>query len=89
MPAAAARLPRVTVLRHGSAAWRSGNTPKPFRADLYYRLKMFPSVLPPLWKQAEDIAPLVAPFVSKYAAKYGKHIDRVSAAPLAALWNRV
>jgi formate hydrogenlyase transcriptional activator len=53
-----------------------------FRADLYYRLNVFPIELPPLRARPEDIAQLVEHFVSHYAAKYGRHIDAVTDAQL-------
>src|SRR5262249_2546701 len=48
-----------------------------FRQDLYYRLNVFPVVLPPLRERTADIAPLVHYFVARYAAKIGRKITRV------------
>src|SRR6185437_5348465 len=56
-----------------------------FRADLYYRLNVFPVSLPPLRDRPEDVAPLAAHFVRRYAAKYGKHIDALTPAQLETL----
>jgi formate hydrogenlyase transcriptional activator len=48
-----------------------------FRADLYYRLNVFPINLPPLREREDDIPILIEHFVQKFAKKQGKLIDRV------------
>jgi len=48
-----------------------------FRADLFYRLNVFPIDLPPLRQRNEDIPMLVEYFVKRYAEKAGKQIRRI------------
>jgi len=49
-----------------------------FRADLFYRLNVFPIIVPPLRERVEDIPPLVRYFASKYARRMNKRIERIS-----------
>ena len=48
-----------------------------FRADLFYRLNVFPIEVPPLRKRKEDIPMLVEYFVKRYAEKTGKQIRKI------------
>ena len=49
-----------------------------FRNDLYYRLRVFPIVVPPLRERVEDIPLLVHCFTERHARRCGKSISRVS-----------
>ena len=58
---------------------------KQFRSDLYYRLNVFPIVVPPLRQRAEDIQALVRHFVSKYARRMKKTLESVPSEAMNAL----
>jgi transcriptional regulator with GAF, ATPase, and Fis domain len=49
-----------------------------FRADLYYRLNVFPIHLPPIRERRDDIPLLARFFVNRYMIKMGKRIERIA-----------
>jgi transcriptional regulator with GAF, ATPase, and Fis domain len=56
-----------------------------FRADLLYRLNVFPIEVPPLSVRATDIPFLVTHFIAKFSTRLGKRIDGVSHATMGRL----
>jgi PAS domain S-box-containing protein len=53
-----------------------------FRADLFYRLSVFPLSVPPLRERVSDIPVLVSYFATQLAAAVGKKIDEIEAATM-------
>ena len=56
-----------------------------FRNDLYYRLNVFPLVLPPLRERSDDIPPLVRHFTQRFARRMGRRIETIPSAVTEAL----
>lgn len=56
-----------------------------FRTDLYYRLNVFPVMLPPLRDRREDIPALVNHFTEIYGRRMSRQIDHIPPATLSAL----
>ena len=48
-----------------------------FRNDLFYRLNVFPILIPPLRERPEDIPLMVWAFVTEFQKKMGKRIDKI------------
>ena len=56
-----------------------------FREDLYYRLNVFPVVLPPLRERPDDIPRLVRHFTQRFARRMGRRIETIPSAVMDAL----
>jgi formate hydrogenlyase transcriptional activator len=56
-----------------------------FRADLYYRLNVFPVALPPLRERPDDIPRLVRHFTQHFARRMGRRIETIPSAVMDAL----
>ncbi|HVF41827.1 MAG TPA: sigma 54-interacting transcriptional regulator [Pyrinomonadaceae bacterium] len=58
---------------------------KKFRGDLFYRLNVFPVLLPPLRERAEDIPLLAGYFAQKHSRRMNKRIDAIPSETIEAL----
>jgi formate hydrogenlyase transcriptional activator len=56
-----------------------------FRNDLYYRLNVFPVVLPPLRERRDDIPMLARHFTQRFARRMGRRIETIPTAVMDAL----
>ena len=74
---------RVIAATHRDLDQRAGSGT--FRADLFYRLNVFPIVVPPLRERSEDIPLLVRRYVEEFGEAFGKEIEDIAADSLLAL----
>ncbi len=56
-----------------------------FRKDLYYRLNVFPILIPPLRERAEDVPLMVWAFVKEFQKRMGKEIESIPRKTMEAL----
>jgi formate hydrogenlyase transcriptional activator len=56
-----------------------------FRSDLYYRLNVFPILLPPLRARREDIPVLVTHFAETFGCRVGRQIEHIPPETMSAL----
>jgi len=58
-----------------------------FRQDLYYRLNVFPIIVPPLRQRLADIPLMVQAFIERYSKKMDKQITSISKETIESLQN--
>ncbi|HEY1340412.1 MAG TPA: sigma 54-interacting transcriptional regulator, partial [Bryobacteraceae bacterium] len=62
-------------------------TEREFRSDLYYRLNVFPILVPPLRDRRDDIPILVRYFAQKYARRMDRQIETISSESMDRLYR--
>ncbi len=49
-----------------------------FRADLYYRINIFPIVIPPLRERLDDLSGLTERFLERFNSRYGRNVSGIT-----------
>jgi DNA-binding NtrC family response regulator len=75
----------VRIIAATNANLEKGIAEGRFRLDLYYRLNVFPVVLPPLRSRKEDIPLLTDHFIKMYAAKTNRKTEGIAPEALSRL----
>jgi formate hydrogenlyase transcriptional activator len=78
---------KVNVRLIAATNWNlaKGVADRRFRSDLFYRLNVFPIVVPPLRERPKDIPLLVRYFVKKFARRMNKQIETIPTETMSAL----
>jgi formate hydrogenlyase transcriptional activator len=58
-----------------------------FRADLFFRLNVFPILVPPLRERSDDIPLLIKYFIEKYSKRIGKNVSSIRKTDMDLLMN--
>lgn len=77
----------VRVVAATNEDLRSRVAAKEFRQDLFYRLNVFPIVIPPLRERRADIPPLMEHFVKLFNARHGKKKSGFTQRAIGALYS--
>ena len=75
----------VRVVAATNAELEQAVADKTFRADLFYRLSVFPIRIPPLRERRDDIPALIQHFLAKYQELHGKQVSGFTQSALQAL----
>ncbi|MFQ5427390.1 MAG: sigma-54-dependent transcriptional regulator [Thermodesulfobacteriota bacterium] len=59
-----------------------------FREDLFYRLNIFPLIIPPLRDRREDITFLASAFMKRFSTRYKRHLTSISTEAITYLEER-